>query len=315
MHDVHRHLILDPPRQRRQHTRRDLLQRMGPVPLDDAVVVARPRERGPRHRLRARQESRRRLLAVARARDAADPDSQDLDRGAALHLHLEAQAARGRHEERLAGGVDRDERESAVAHRAHVDDERGLVARQVRQQRARQVQREQAVEADVARDALLGRGAQGQEARVGGAAAGVVDEDGEVDVVELARDGVEVQRLAAVVLRVPHDAGDGAGVRDEDPEGPLGERRLQLREHAAQLLGVAAVDYYVEALGGKLVGIRGADAVGGASDQGPGWLPVRCWVGIAVQARWSDVDKRQLQGFVQQGKQGSGANDTAGSSK
>lgn len=243
MHGRDGDLVADGLRERPDDAHDHILQRMGPVRGHDAVVVPDPVQDGAGHRARVRHERRRGFGVVARTSDFGEPDAEDLDTGAGAsvllhHGHLEAQRACRAHEERLSGAVRGDQRQARVRHGADVHHDGRRVAHQVRQEHARQVPREQRVQADIPRYGSLARLLQRLADRVERAPSGVVDEHREADVVEVPPDGLEVDRAwfhIATVLLLLLLLGlgcDGLGVRDDDPEGPPGERRLELGPHA-----------------------------------------------------------------------------------
>ncbi|KAF4511680.1 hypothetical protein G6O67_003453 [Ophiocordyceps sinensis] len=258
-HNLHQNLVPHPPG---QETDTQFLERMGPVPDDDAMPAAGSGQSSPGHCLRIRDKQRWPLLEARNARDSAHADAQQLDlAGAALERHLEPHGAGQVHEELLAGAVGGHQREPPVGQGADVEHERGRVAAEGGEEGPREVEWEEGVEADVGRDARLGAFTQRHVDWVGRAAAGVVDEHGQVQVVDGSFDGAKVDRHGPVRLRQAARARHRAGVCDEGAERSIGVYLLQLRHDEGELGMVPPVQHHAEAERGELVGKGAADAV------------------------------------------------------
>lgn len=161
------------------------------------MSMASPRQRSARHGNGVGREKRRLLLVARDARDATDADAQQLDIvGLAVELELEADRPGDGHHEALAGAVRGEKREALVGDAANVHDEGRAVAAEGGQQLAHQVHGEEGVEAHVAGDAGLGGAAERAVDGVAGPVAGVVDEDGEVEVGDGGLEDGEVEGAA-----------------------------------------------------------------------------------------------------------------------
>lgn len=247
---------------------------MRPIRNDDGSPAADAGERGSDDVLHVRDQERRARQVERRAVDLADAQTQDVDR-TTVELHLAGQLDRGRGEERLAGGVRRQERRAVVGQGPDVDHEARLVfpaSEQGREQGGGHQGREDGEQAYVLGELLSRVGIDGLVRRPRDRVPGVVDQDLQVDVGDAASDRRERHRhrLRGVVVGI--DA--LLRVSDEDAEISGRVPLLQFRFDALELRRVPAVEDDVEAARGQLVREPFPDTAARAGDQSPCRPPI-----------------------------------------
>lgn len=287
-HDLCNYLLSDA---RREQPDNPALHLMLPIRRDDTISASNLIQRRPCRVSRRRHSKRRILIRASRAPrcDEAIHHAQHLDR-MALVLHLIAQ----RPVERLAPGLCAGIQGSVCdgggfALGRDIDDEPRGVAREHRQQGARQLHREAHVDVDALVDVARRAGSKGIPVADD---ANVVDEDGERDVGRCSVDGAVEGCVAGVVKR----GGLLPGVEDENPDVDL-VFGFEVGFDAVEFGFVAAVDHEVEAFRGQLVGPSHAEAIGGSSHQRPGscgGLVERVLLAIFGERRRAKVEVEKL---------------------